>query len=175
MRSVYTNDYRLIGSAILVLILVALTITTLQSGPPRFIHTLDFIFHEAGHVLFMPFGYLIGLMGGTLGQLMVPTAFTLYFWRKKEYVSSFAMLWWIGENLIDISLYIQDAVYRTLPLWNENLLHDWHYILIEFGSLRHALTLGAAVRFVGASIMLIAVLGIVWQIWRSTGVVGRKT
>ena len=37
-----------------------------------FIHGPLLVFHEAGHVLFRPFGEWLTVLGGTLGQLIMP-------------------------------------------------------------------------------------------------------
>jgi hypothetical protein len=37
-----------------------------------FIHAPLLIFHEAGHVIFRPFGQWVAVLGGTLGQLLMP-------------------------------------------------------------------------------------------------------
>ncbi|MEZ5672313.1 MAG: hypothetical protein R3E08_07960 [Thiotrichaceae bacterium] len=42
-------------------------------------HLINLPFHEAGHVLFSPFGRLIQILGGTLGQLLMPTIVMFHF------------------------------------------------------------------------------------------------
>ena len=37
-----------------------------------FMHRVNLVFHEAGHMIFMPFGRFIMILGGTLGQLIMP-------------------------------------------------------------------------------------------------------
>ncbi len=37
-----------------------------------FMHDVNLVFHEAGHVIFMPFGRFITVLGGTLNQLLIP-------------------------------------------------------------------------------------------------------
>ncbi|MBP9812342.1 zinc ribbon domain-containing protein, partial [Candidatus Gracilibacteria bacterium] len=37
-----------------------------------FIHGVNLIFHEAGHVIFMPFGKFMTILGGSLFQCMLP-------------------------------------------------------------------------------------------------------
>src|SRR5258705_241221 len=37
-----------------------------------FMHRVDLVFHEAGHIVFMPFGSFMMILGGTLGQLLMP-------------------------------------------------------------------------------------------------------
>jgi hypothetical protein len=36
------------------------------------IHGPNLIFHEAGHVIFSPFGEFIMILGGSLGQILMP-------------------------------------------------------------------------------------------------------
>lgn len=50
---------------------------TKESGPFReignaFMHRIDLVFHEAGHVLFRPLGDFMSVLGGSLGQLIMP-------------------------------------------------------------------------------------------------------
>jgi hypothetical protein len=37
-----------------------------------FMHLVDLIFHEAGHVLFIPFDRFMTILGGSLTQLLMP-------------------------------------------------------------------------------------------------------
>jgi len=64
------------GVFLLILACVALGILlTPMQGPAlmsSFIHWIDLPFHEAGHVVFSPFGTFLHILGGTLGQLLVP-------------------------------------------------------------------------------------------------------
>lgn len=39
--------------------------------PYLFIDGVNLAFHEAGHLIFAPFGSTLGILGGTLGQLLV--------------------------------------------------------------------------------------------------------
>lgn len=38
----------------------------------RFLDRVDLVFHEAGHVIFGPFGEFIGILGGSLMQVLIP-------------------------------------------------------------------------------------------------------
>ncbi len=49
-----------------------------------FLHYIILPFHEAGHVFFRPFGRLITSMGGSLGQLIIPTVCFLVFFTAKK-------------------------------------------------------------------------------------------
>ena len=47
----------------------------------------NLLIHEAGHIVFGPFANLIGLMGGSILQLTVPTLFLVYFLFKSSFTS----------------------------------------------------------------------------------------
>ena len=37
-----------------------------------FLHLINLPFHEAGHLLFMPLGRFMAILGGSLGQILMP-------------------------------------------------------------------------------------------------------
>ena len=45
-----------------------------MTDPPELLHLTVILFHEAGHVLFAPFGEVLRVAGGTLCQLLMPIA-----------------------------------------------------------------------------------------------------
>lgn len=47
-------------------------ITAAAKWGASFIHRPLLVFHEAGHVIFMPLGDWLTVLGGTLGQLLMP-------------------------------------------------------------------------------------------------------
>jgi hypothetical protein len=52
-------------------------------------------------------------------------------------------LLWLGQNLINISVYAADAQARRLPLLGGNkVYHDWHYLLNEIGLLQYDAEVG---------------------------------
>jgi len=76
-----------------------------------FLHSIHLVFHEAGHVLLMPFGwdFLISL-GGTLGQLAVPLiCLVALLIRTRDPFGASLCLWWLGHSFLDIAPYIADA------------------------------------------------------------------
>jgi hypothetical protein len=75
-----------------------------------FIHGPNLIFHEAGHVVFMPFGEFLRILGGSLGQCLMPLIVMLVFLFKEDDPFGASIgLWWLGQNLTDVVLYISDA------------------------------------------------------------------
>ncbi len=77
---------------------------------------LDLAIHEGGHVFFGIFGEFMGFLGGTLFQLLVPLTFLLYFLQRHDRFAAAVVLWWIGQNLWNISVYVKDARSMELPL-----------------------------------------------------------
>ena len=52
-------------------------------------------------------------------------------------------LLWLGQNLINISVYAADAQAQKLPLLGGNsVYHDWHYMLGEIGLLEYSAEVG---------------------------------
>ena len=101
-----------------------------------FMHNVDLVFHEAGHVLFRPFGDFMMVLGGSLGQLLIPLVVVLAFLIKnREPFGAAVGLWWLGQNFIDLAPYIYDASRLVLPLLGGGTgvdrpgFHDWHNIL----------------------------------------------
>ncbi len=97
---------------------------------PHFIDAINLVIHEAGHPIFGFFGNFMGRIGGTLMQLLVPIAFVTYFWRRGDRYAAGLLLFWVGQNLINISIYARDAMVMQLPLLGGDAVeHDWNAIL----------------------------------------------
>jgi hypothetical protein len=133
------------------------------------VDSLDLAIHEAGHPLFGIFGEFIGYAGGTLMQLLIPVVFLGYFLRRGDRHAATVMLWWIAQNLWNISRYVADARTQELPLVGGGE-HDWAYLLGELGLLRRDRVIADAVHFVG--VILFGVSCLWGWIWASTPTVG---
>ena len=127
-----------------------------------FLDGVDLIAHEAGHMLFSWFGEFLMIIGGTLGQLLVPVGIMVYFYLRREFYSSSVMLFWVGQNLFNISVYIKDAQAMALPLVSigggEDTIHDWNYLLSKFGLLRWDQTVGNMAYVLGLLIIAASVI-----------------
>ncbi|ATG89423.1 zinc ribbon domain-containing protein [Methylomonas koyamae] len=131
-----------------------------------FLHLVNLPFHEAGHVIFRPFGQFVASLGGTLGQLLMPTVCLLTLLLKtRDPFGAGLCLWWIGENFLDIAPYINDARAGQLPLLGGNFghsapygFHDWEYLLTESGLLAQDHRLANAAQLTGAVLMITALL-----------------
>lgn len=106
-----------------------------------FLHLINLPFHEAGHVLFSPFGRFMMILGGSLGQVLMPIICVGTFLVKtRDPFGASAALWWTAENFMDLAPYINDA--RSLDLLllggvtgKETDGHDWNNILTMLGLL----------------------------------------
>jgi hypothetical protein len=129
-----------------------------------FMHLINLPFHEAGHVIFRPFGAFITSLGGSLGQVLMPAicCATLLIKTRDPFGASVA-LWWIGENFLDMAPYINDARAGDLPLVGGNYghsspygFHDWEYLLTESGLLQYDHAIAKTAFAFGTLVMLLA-------------------
>lgn len=98
--------------------------------------------HEGGHVFWGPLGDFMAVLGGTLTQLLVPSALCVYFWWGKARTTALLPLWWLGANCLDIASYIGDAHARVLPLLGgDHGRHDWAEMLGAMGVIERDLQL----------------------------------
>ncbi|HEY6972907.1 MAG TPA: hypothetical protein VI359_01260 [Nitrospiraceae bacterium] len=104
-----------------------------------FLHLINLPFHEAGHLLFMPFGRFMMFLGGTLGQILMPiVCLATFLIKTRDPFGASVALWWTAENFMDIAPYVNDA--RALDLMllggvtgKETDGHDWENILSLLG------------------------------------------
>jgi len=131
-----------------------------------FLHLVNLPFHEAGHLVFRPFGEFIHSLGGTLGQLLMPAICCgVLLLRTHDPFGASVALWWLGENFLDIAPYMNDARAGVLPLVGGNVghsapygFHDWEYLLTETGLIRLDHTLAAITHGLGAVVMSVALV-----------------
>ena len=70
-----------------------LTAYVRRPGAYLLLDHVDLAVHEAGHVVFAPFGEFLGVAGGSLLQLIVPAAFVLYFLRTRNLDDTAQAVW----------------------------------------------------------------------------------
>jgi len=108
---------------------------------------LNLAVHEAGHLVFQPFGDHPTAIGGSLFQILAPLAFVAYFLRRRQKFAASVLLSWVAVNLLNISRYIGDARAQDLRLLGgENAIHDWWYLLTDWDLLPQDLAIARAVR-----------------------------
>ena len=128
-------------------------------------HRINLVFHEAGHVLFIPFGDFMSVLGGSLGQLIMPLVVTLVFLIR--YMNAFAAsvgLWWFAQSLMDLAPYIGDARRGELVLlggvtgMDAPGYHDWSNLLSRMGKLSEDRLYAARVDMFGEALMWVAIV-----------------
>ena len=141
----------------------AIKVTHKGFGDPdiafSFLHNVDLIFHEAGHMIFLSpvFGQFIHMLGGTIMQLLIPvTCMIVLLCKSRDPFGASVCFWWIGENFFDISVYMNDAERMWLPLLGG--YHDWNYILTVTGLLQYVHVMATTVFVFGIVIMILSVL-----------------
>ena len=144
-------------------ILTPMNATVLSSS---FMHLINLPFHEAGHIIFSPFGEFMHIFGGTLGQVLMPViCMVALLLSQRDAFGASVALWWTGQSFMDIAPYIDDARRLELVLlggvtgreFPES--HDWLNILAPHGWLKYDHTIaGFSCKF-GILLML---LSFVW-------------
>lgn len=139
------------------------TVSKFINDPPglmRFLHGVNLIFHEAGHILFMPFGYFMTILGGSLNQILIPAVIAGYFWFKGQRYSSAVTLFWVAENFWDVSIYVSDGRDTILPLLGGNEgpdNHDWHNLLTMMGIVENSPLCGSLTHWLGTLLYISAI------------------
>lgn len=126
-----------------------------------FLHLPNLVFHEAGHVIFSPFGSFLTALGGSLLQVLIPVIAAVAFVRQEEGFSASICAWWAGQNLVDLAPYIADARALRLVLLGgrtgaEVEGHDWEFLLNQLGVSQYAVPLGYTTHLFGIIIMVAA-------------------
>ncbi len=129
-----------------------------------FLHLINLPFHEAGHILFAPFGRFLSVLGGSLMQILVPLVVAgAFLWRRNPFGGAVG-IWWLGESCLDLAPYIADARAGQLLLLGGVTgsevedYHDWEMILRQLGWLRHDIALARLTHVLGAILILLALL-----------------
>jgi len=144
--------------------LLALWIARDDDGYLRILDDANLAFHEAGHLFYGLFGSALALYGGTLGQLTFPAIAAGTFFVRREPASYALALAWIGQNLINIARYANDARAQALPLVGGGE-HDWFHILSRWHALSADHTVAATFRLAGWGFLLGAAAWLSYR-WR---------
>ena len=136
-----------------------------------FMHNILLPIHEAGHVLFMPFGEFMTILGGSLFQLLLPliVAGTIL-WQNRDPFGAAIGVWWCGVSLMDLAPYIYDAKQPQLILLGghtgEDGAHDWIYLLGVFHRIEQSQVYGAVAHKLGMLMMLAGIATAAFVLWR---------
>ncbi len=123
--------------------------------PWSIVEGVNLFVHEAGHLIFSPFGEFMTAAGGTIMQLLMPLAFWFHFRRRDPYAST-VMLWWIAQNGWGIAHYAGDARAQVLPLLNDGE-HDWSYMLERLKLLQEDQTVSRTIWLISVLLFMYAI------------------
>lgn len=120
--------------------------------------------HEFGHLICGPMGELIGILGGSLVQCLVPVISIYMFKRQRDYFAWSFSLVWLASNLHGVARYIADARKLELELVSPfggdgETIHDWNWLLNHWDVLQYEQEIAQVVRIVA---ILISVIGVGW-------------
>ncbi|MEZ4180696.1 MAG: hypothetical protein R3B41_04295 [Candidatus Doudnabacteria bacterium] len=153
-------------TTLLVIALVYSIYYASQLGDWHFIDNINLIIHEAGHVVFMPFGELLTLLGGSMLQIIIPLIFAGYFLWTKKFISFGLMCFWASFNFFNVSVYAGDALTMQLPLLTgDKDSHDWNQILFILGWLKHTSAISMVFYVFGWVVMLTGFLSSLLLYW----------
>jgi hypothetical protein len=158
----FIRNARLIGIAVGALFVSRYFPTWEVADTWTILDDIDLAIHEAGHIVFMPFGEFMTVLGGSLFQLLVPAIFVGYFAKQKQWYSALFLLLWLGQSCFNLSYYIADARARVLPLLSDDpTSHDWTWLLLQMGLLDQDRAIGNGVRMIGFLMIVAGVVGCV--------------
>jgi hypothetical protein len=82
--------------------------------------------------------------------------FIVYFIKHHKAIPAQIFAVWLGQNLINISVYAGDALKRQLPLiGGKGTRHDWTYLLIKLDLLDKADTVGDVIFYTAVGVFVI--------------------
>jgi hypothetical protein len=125
-----------------------------------FLHLVNLPFHEAGHLLFIPLGRFMTILGGSLGQILMPLiCLATFLIKTRDPFGGSVALWWTAESFMDIAPYINDARAMDLMLLGgvtgkETDGHDWNNILTMLDWLEYDHRLAHLTYNIGILLML---------------------
>jgi len=124
-----------------------------MTDTPALLHLTVILFHEAGHVLFSPFGEALRIAGGTLGQFLMPLVCAVALHRQGDNFGAALGLAWLSLSGIDASIYAYDAADPVLPLigggTGADSFHDFIFLFDRYGQLHHARGWAIAIKALG--------------------------
>jgi len=132
----------------------------LSPGTYRWLDLVNLVFHEAGHAVFGFLGDFLGVLGGTLMQLLIPAIATGHFLLNGQRWSGMVTLFWVSQSLFNVSVYVKDARAQALPLLGgDGVIHDWNWLLGRLGLLSWDQVIGSVFYTMGLLVLTVSILG----------------
>lgn len=167
-RSALTAWTAVGGRALALLVLAVLGWQVLQreldfsagGGALQFIHGIDLVIHEAGHAFGLVLPRFFYFLAGSALQIILPAVCALTFLHQRHMTSFAVALFWTGESVTDVAIYMADARKQALPLLGgHGTVHDWNHLLAQLHLLGWAPSLGRLTFGVGI-LMITAALAV---------------
>ena len=137
-----------------------------------FLHLVLLPFHEAGHyAIFRWFGEFIMILGGTLGQHLMPIVLGgALLIKRRDPFGAAVLFWLLGFSVADMGVYMYDAFDPKLMLLGgstgaESDGHDWQNLFGDLGLLKRARGIGVFAGGVGRVMMLLGLAWGAWMLW----------
>ena len=128
---------------------------------------VNLMIHEAGHLFFSWGGHTLMLLGGTLGELLVPLLCALYFYFRGQTTGFVFSFFWFFENFLYIGTYMKDARAGALPLVNSEI-GDWTLLFGQWDLLPSDLKIGQFTRHLGWLGMAATIAFLAYRIYRDS-------
>jgi hypothetical protein len=146
------------------------------------LHLIHLPFHEAGHVIFGLSGIrFISVLGGTIGQLLIPLIIIIAFVMRRNPFGGAVGLWWLGQSLMDVAIYADDARSGQLPLLGGVTgsevedYHDWEFLLGRLGWLTYDHRIAGFIYACGSLVILLALVWGTVIVWRQLRLLSAAT
>jgi len=126
-------------------------------------------FHEMGHLFFAFFGHTLALLGGSIFQLLIPTAAALYLlFRQRDWFGLTVCFAWLAFAEWELATYVADASREQLALvgFSGNPEHDWSSLLTQWRLLNHDDTIAAVIRVIAFATWGVAMALGAWLLLR---------
>jgi hypothetical protein len=131
---------------------------------------VNLVIHEAGHIIFSVLGEFLMIAGGSLFQIIMPAIFVGYFAYRRNFYSAALVLFWVGESVLNVSVYAADSLALQLPLLGgQDSMHDWNFMLSNLGLLQSTHTIANSIRLLGTLTIILASCGAFWFARKANG------
>jgi hypothetical protein len=155
------NIPKLVFAILATLYFLSIAYNPMVDGLWNFLNLVDLPIHETGHLIFRPFGEFMMVAGGSLFQVIFPAVFVGYFIREEKPYSAAMVLFWVGQSILNVWVYANDAIVMQLVLTSgmtgaEGSFHDWNYLLTTTGLIGSTSTVASLIRLIGTLTILAA-------------------
>jgi hypothetical protein len=130
----WSHVSRIGGSVVLTFYFLFLFYAWRSDSGFLFIDFVNLVIHEARHSFFSWGSHTLMILGGTLGELIVPLLCASFFFFKRQTHGLVFSLFWFFENFLYIGTYMADARTASLPLVNADE-SDWTILFNQWGVL----------------------------------------